>query len=59
MKIFKSQNANDTWAVRAIYYCLCDLRLCALNHFPEVTELSPLGTSCKRQNLIIKEQEED
>lgn len=25
MKIFESQNANDTWSVQAIYYCLCNL----------------------------------
>lgn len=59
MKIFESQNANDTWLAQAIYYCLCDLcvPLC-FKSFPEVTELSPLGVRCKRENIIIREQEE-
>jgi len=59
MKIFKSWNANSTWAVQTIYYCLCDPCLRALNHSPEVTELSPLVTSCTRENLIIREQDKD
>lgn len=35
--------------------CVC---LCALNRFPEVTELSPLGVRCKKEHIIIREQEE-